>query len=353
MSVVTDPRQVRALLSVLRARSVALACFCTENSWTTEAILQSAAIAAERMGLKAAPVSVAFTASYPQRSHLRNYWAGGELALGFRSVMTDIRTLAGEGGPYEASMALPHLDHGQPDGDRGLLEEHADEFAMVMFDGGGLPFDVNIERTAAYVERFRDRVVIEGALLELKESSQGGAAPELSTPAQAQRFLDATGCDLIVPNVGTEHRAAAAGMARYDRRRARQISRAVGSRLVLHGTSSLSSSEVASLAEDGFIKVNVWTAIERVGSDSIVRYALENLGHILRRDQMDELAESGLIGPEMVSEDYVRARFGGEIAPRLTHFPLYEFRKRWVDAVVSLLLPYFEAFGYRRLAGAL
>ena len=84
-----------------------------------------------------------------------------------------------------------------------------------------------------------------------------------------------------------------------------------------------------------------------------MRYALENLGRILRRDQMAALAQSGLIGAQMVSEDYVRARFGGEIVPRLTHFPLHEFRKRWVDGVVRLLLPCFEAFGYRRLAGVL
>ena len=137
MSVVADPHEIRALLSTLRERRVALACFCTENSWTTEAILRAAVTAAGTMRLKAVPVCVAFTGAYPQRSHLGNYWVGGDLELGFRSVMADIWSLAGEGGPYGACTALPQLDHGQPDGDRGILENHADELAIVMFDGGG------------------------------------------------------------------------------------------------------------------------------------------------------------------------------------------------------------------------
>jgi len=351
MPVVTEPEETRELLDRVRQAGAALACFCTENSWTTEAILRATTVAARRLGVDKPPVCVGFTASYQARSQLGNYWVGGDWRVGLKGVLDDMRVLAAPDGPYGECRVLPQLDHGQPVADREILERWADELAIVMFDASSLPLDENIELTADYAARFGDRVVIEGAVDELKEASAAGEAFELTTPAQARRFLERTGCDLIVPNVGTEHRAARAGTARYHGERAREIARAVGPRLVLHGSSSLPIEEAETLPSDGFVKVNLWTLIERKGAESIADYLLENAGDILSRSKTEELVKAGLLGGKVLAERRSAGGSGREIGPKLTHFPLYEFRRRWVEKAVQTLAPYFDAFGYARLAG--
>ncbi len=340
MPIVCDPVQTRRLLELLRERRVALPAFCTENSWTSEAVLRAAVEAGRRHGLPEPPVAVGFTASYPGRSNLGNYTACGDLRVGFRAAMADLRALCALGGPYGRCRVLPHLDHGQPGGDRWLLEEHVDQFAIVMFDAGALAMEENARRTADYVRRFGERVVIEGAVAELKEA---GAAEQvaLTTPQQAERFLEETGCDLIVPNVGTEHRAAEEGRISYHGERARRIAAAVGPRLVLHGTSSMGRDDLAAVPGDGFVKVNVWTAIERTGGAWLAERVLRGAGRMMERGRLEGLARGGLAG---------EAALEGA-GPHLDHFALGPIRRGWVAEVAKMLADYFDAFGYERLSG--
>jgi len=220
---------------------------------------------------------------------------------------------------------------------------------MVMFDASMEPLAENTARTADYVARFRERVVIEGAVGELTDASRGESALPLTTPEQARGFLDETGCDLIVPNVGTEHRAAEAGHARYHAERAREIAEAVGPCLVLHGTSCMGHADLSGVPRDGFVKVNVWTIIEVTGGRTLAEYALAQVGNLLERARVEELVAEGLLGQRVLSADYVEATCGGKIGPDLDHFPLVAFRRRWVEAVASMLERYFEMFGYGRL----
>ena len=64
------------------------------------------------------------------------------------------------------------------------------------------------------------------------------AGVSLTDPDAAERYYRATGVDLIVANLGTEHRADAATL-RYHGELARKITRRIGPRLCLHGTSSV------------------------------------------------------------------------------------------------------------------
>ena len=66
---------------------------------------------------------------------------------------------------------------------------------------------------------------------------------------QARKFLRDTGVDILVPNVGTEHRATA-DQVRYLSENAREISAALGKILCLHGTSSVKPEDL--LKEQGF-----------------------------------------------------------------------------------------------------
>ena len=344
MPVVTDPEQTRDLLDEMRQADAALPCFCTENSWTTEAILRATQQVGEELDVKAPPVSVAFTGAYHRRSNLRNWWLAEDMQTGFRSVTDEIRVLASEDGPYASCRVFPHLDHGDPDGDQWLMEEHADEFAMIMYDGGELSFEENVQRTKNYVESFGDRVVVEGAVAALKEASEDVEAFGLTTAGQAREFLERTGCDLIVPNVGTEHRASEAGVARYHPERAQEVAEAAGPVLVLHGTSSLADDELARLPGDGIVKVNVWTVIERKGAEAMARYLLENAADMVPASALKELADAGLFPHDRVP----RSNHPG---PQVTHFPLVEWRKRWTDQVASTLVNIFKSLGYANLAG--
>src|SRR5208283_4710470 len=108
---------------------------------------------------------------------------------------------------------------------------------------------------------------------------------EPTTAAQAARFLRETGVDLLVPNVGTEHRATA-NQAKYLSARAREISAATGRILCLHGTSSLSQSELSQLPDDGFIKINVYTTLAVHGGQAVARNVLNNVGNIFDEEQL-------------------------------------------------------------------
>jgi len=349
MPLVTDPGETRNLIARFQDRRVALPCFCTENLWTTEAILRAAVQAGRRFGLPRPPVCVGFTAGYHARSNLDGYLECAEPSLGLRAVLGDLELLTSRDGPYRDVQALPALDHGQPDADRPLLEGQADALAIVMFDGSALPLEENMARTADYVTRMHERVVVEGAVDELKEAALGGDAFGLTTVEQAERFLAETGCDLIVANVGTEHRAAEAGRGRYDGARARAIAQAVGPRLVLHGTSCLGDADLSMLPRDGVVKVNIWTIIERKGAEAAARHVLGALGHMVSADVVEELVREGLLGSAFASEEALRERFGA-VGPRLDTFPLLNLRRRWIESVSRELLRYFEMFGYARLA---
>jgi fructose/tagatose bisphosphate aldolase len=83
--------------------------------------------------------------------------------------------------------------------------------ASFIFDASMLPIEENQRRTADYVARNRKRVVIEGCpdkvyerdeLLELER--QGHTS--LSKAKEIADYVSSTGVDLIVPNLGTEHR---------------------------------------------------------------------------------------------------------------------------------------------------
>jgi fructose-bisphosphate aldolase class II len=266
--------------------------------------------------------------------------------------MGDLSVLMDEEGPYAACRVFPMLDHGQPEGDRWLLEEDLDSFAMVMFDASEWPFEENLARTADYVARFGERVVVEGAVAELKEARDAGKAFPMTTPGQAERFLRETGCDLIVPNVGTEHRAAEVGEAAYHPERAREIAAAVGPNLVLHGTSCMGEADLSGVPHDGFVKVNVWTIIEKTGAEQLAEFALREVGNLVERERAERWVKAGLLPSEALSPERVERDFGGYVGPDLDYFPLINLRDRWVQAVADVLERYFAMFGYERLRTA-
>lgn len=350
MPLITDRKGVLEQISRAREKQVAIPCFCMENRATTEAIVRAAHEMGNEFGLKRPPVIIGMTGAYPGWSNCGHVFSCENVLLGAHALINDVKLLTGPGSPYQNVSALLMLDHGQPDLDAQLLHNRLDQFSIVMYDCSHHPLDDNIRMTAQYVEQHGKEVVIEGAVDELKEATAEGAF-DLTTVEQAERYLRETGVDLIVPNVGTEHRAAAAGKVQYHGERVREIRVKIGQRMVVHGTSSLGDGDLRSLPGDGIIKVNIWTILERKGGQAVARHVVRELGNILDEDGIRELHDQGYLSDKYFTDAYKANTCEGRIAPKLDSVTCSSRRDVWIGTVVPTMKHYYSMFGYERLKG--
>jgi fructose/tagatose bisphosphate aldolase len=163
-----------------------------------------------------------------------------------------------------------------------------------MYDASALPFDQNIKLTAQFVEKHRHEIVIEGACDEIMDAT-GEVRSTLTTPDQAIEYINQTGVDFIVANLGTEHRASSADL-KYHGDMARQISKLTGPKLVLHGTSSVGNDQIRNLFEDGIAKVNIWTILERNSAPVLFEDMVRNASKITGKEKAQTMIKAGLLG---------------------------------------------------------
>lgn len=345
MALIADASQARETIQEAREKGVALINLNPECPRGIEACLRAAKSFGERVGAPDVPFFLSICGTYHGRPQIKLYTSLGDPWLGFEAWMSQVQFYTHPDGPFGKIRVMTHLDHGQPDGDAEILERRLSKLSSVMFDASTLPFDENIRATAAYVERHRGQVVVEGAVDEIFESGTGEQKNQITTVAQARRYVEATGCDLIVPNLGTEHRASAREL-RYHGDQARAISGAVGKLLVLHGTSSLSPKDFTHLKDDGIIKVNIWTAIEKAGAQSCVRKALDELGNTFTEADLRAMADAGVVGPQCLDAGYRDAKCGGRFWPKLDHFAEAVRRDAWVAGAQPLVEACLRDLGY-------
>ena len=236
MPLISDYQQVKDIYQEAAELGIGLQVFCAEDRETLEAILASVLEYGQQIGKNNLPIIPAWTSRYPGRSQMTLVSACGDPVLGSNLMFSDLESFMGDTSPYRNLRVMPHLDHAFPWLDGDILINMADKFASVMCDASAKPFDENIRLTAEYVDRIKKRVVVEGAVDEIFEFGNDGEKNEPTTPDQAERFLRETGVDILVPNVGTEHRATA-DKVNYLSNSAREISLRVGKILCLHGTS--------------------------------------------------------------------------------------------------------------------
>jgi fructose-bisphosphate aldolase class II len=146
-------------------------------------------------------------------------------------------------------------------------------FDAVIYDGAQLPHEENISNTKEVVEYARAKnpnCLVEAEIGFIGKSSnvldsipEGAALSEfLTTPDQAQKFLEATGVDMLAPAVGNIH-----GMLknmpnpRLDIERIHAISEATNIPLVLHGGSGISVEDFKSAIMSGICIVHINTEI--------------------------------------------------------------------------------------------
>jgi fructose/tagatose bisphosphate aldolase len=276
-------------------RGWVLPAFNTENQTCLEAILAAAAEHAASLGVPDMPVIVGLTNTYRHRAQTVEYTRTGAWTLGLRLFLDDAAALCSADSPFRDLHVMIHMDHIQWDSDADLLTSDLGRFSSIMFDASPLPFDDNIRRTAAFVAAHGRTLLIEGACDEIPEASEAGPVV-LTTPDMAEQYIRQTGVDIIVANLGTEHRASAKEL-QYHGDLARAITARIGPHICLHGTSSVSPDQVRSLFDDGICKVNVWTALERDSTPALMEAMLRNAARVVGETNARELAAAGLLGP--------------------------------------------------------
>ncbi|PKI91090.1 fructose-bisphosphate aldolase [Actinomycetales bacterium SN12] len=158
-----------------------------------------------------------------------------------------------------------HLDHAErPE----LVDEAiALGFGSVMFDGGRLDYEQNVELTADVASRARAAgVYIEAELGEIG-GKDGAHAPGVRTdPDEARAFVEATGVDSLAVAVGSSHamldRSASLDIDLIGR--LKSALRGIGRTgcdipLVLHGSSGVADDVIVQAVRAGMTKINVST----------------------------------------------------------------------------------------------
>ncbi len=293
MPVITERKEVLGIYEEAEKKGWVIPCLCTENLTTTEAILQAALEYGKDKSIPDIPVIVAITNQYDHRTQSAYYTHTRRWDIGLKLFMADLGVLMSSGSPYENLRVMVHLDHTQFDDDADLLSWDMKQFSSIMFDASKVPLDQNITLTKKFVEAQGSNIVIEGACDEIVDAT-GQDKSELTTAEKAEDFFRKTGVDLIVANLGTEHRASGADLKYYGDY-ARKIKEKIGTRIVLHGASSVHGEQIAHLIEDGVCKVNIWTALERDSSPVLLKLMVQNASKTGGSDMVGELIKEGYL----------------------------------------------------------
>ncbi len=348
MPLVTDYKAVKEIYQEAMARGVSLPSFCVEDRETLEAILAAALDKGKEIGVDDLPVVPSWTCRYPGRSQMGLLTACGDPVLGTNLMLSDLAAFMGETSPYRRLRVLPHLDHAFPWLDGDIMRNYTDKFASIMCDASEKPFEANVRLTAQYAEEVRGRVLVEGAVDEIYESGSNQPKNEPTTVEQAERFLRETGVDILVPNVGTEHRSTAAQVA-YRSDRAQEISSRVGKILCLHGSSSVRAQDLGHLPADGFVKVNIFTVLAVRGGQAVARMVLDNVGNIFDEQELTSLVEADVLGRSALEPRCGATRL--PLKPKLDFVANPRRRDAWFNAVRETCRRFYDAFNYRGFRG--
>lgn len=303
MPIIKDGNQAREIINKISESGKSIPCFCTESVYTTEAIFKGAKVFKETKNIKGKlPVIIAFTASYEDRQQLKNYTGLSDFREGILAVKADIERLLRDDGPYNDLDVIVHLDHAQPGNDNWIVEEYSDFISSVMWDCSHYSLKDNIKMMQEFVGKYKNNFVIEGAVDEIynysTDNTKGEVIDNITDANTAERYYNETGVDLIVANLGTEHRRTE-GTVEYHGKEARDISSKLGRHLVLHGTSSLKEDELQNLPKDGIVKVNLWGNLESVPGKLLAEEIIKNIKNILSKDQINNLIETGFLNEKL------------------------------------------------------
>ncbi len=289
MSVITDKLKALEVIEQCRENKISMAIFCTASHWNTEAILLAASRYAKKHDIERIPLAIALTFNYKYMPQASRVTYGRNPKEGFISVMEHLKVLCGgENSTYSNVVVLPHLDHADPVKDQWALTEGLDYLASVMFDAQKYPYEENIALTKEYVESCKQKVLIEGIMEELSVEGNSKGQGDDAYIEKALKYISSTKVDFLVADLGTEQQSSVAGKCSYRGDRAKQLTASLGKpMLVLHGTSCLDKHQMTTLAQDGIIRVNMWTRIAREAGQYAANRVMERIGGIKNGDFED------------------------------------------------------------------
>ena len=299
MPIIKRREEVLEVYAEAAKKGWVIPCLCTENLTTTEAVISAASEFARAHGLKSVPVTLAATVRYEHRPQAVNYTHSRFWKTGLELFRSDAEVLMREGGGYDNVDLMLHLDHVQHDLDQELCESDLSQYSSIMYDASTLPLEENIEKTKAFVEKKGKEILVEGACDEIIDAG-GETHNDITTAEKCRDYVRRTGVDLVVANLGTEHRASGREL-QYHGDAARAIKAEIGPRIVLHGTSSVSNDQLKKLFDDGVCKVNIWTALERDASPALFEFLVKNASRAAGPDMVEKLKEEGYLTEKCVT----------------------------------------------------
>lgn len=142
-------------------------------------------------------------------------------------------------------------------------------FDMVIIDGADLTFDDNVKHTKMCVEYAKEvskltgrDILVEAELgyigsgSNIKDEIPEGAGIK-TDPLEAEKFVKATGIDLLAPSIGSVHGLIKSGKPHIDGHLARDIRDITGIPLVLHGGSGLRDEDFTNAIASGVAIVHI------------------------------------------------------------------------------------------------
>ncbi|MCC6520395.1 class II fructose-bisphosphate aldolase family protein [Candidatus Nomurabacteria bacterium] len=165
-------------------------------------------------------------------------------------------------------------------------------FDMVIIDGAKLPHEENIaltkqcvEYARAYTARTGRDVLVEAELgyigsgSDIKDHIPEGAGV-LTTPEDAQDFVDKTGVDVFAPSVGSIHGLIKSGKPHIDADLVKRIKETVHIPLVLHGGSGLRDEDFTNAIKAGISVVHINSEIRLAYRDAVEHFIEQNPNEI-------------------------------------------------------------------------
>jgi len=147
-------------------------------------------------------------------------------------------------------------------------------FDAIVFDRSALPFEQNVRQTKEAVESLKaikPDILVEGEIGDIGTGSEiHEKAPDLSkgltTPTQAEKFVESTGIDILAPAVGNMHgmlQSMVQGETKkhLDIARIAQIKDAAKVPLTLHGGSGTADEDLRSAIAAGINIVHINTEL--------------------------------------------------------------------------------------------
>ncbi len=369
MPLILDHDGTRELYDLCARNHLTMARIGYSDQDQIHGIVRGAARFASDHGISRLPIGIFATVGHYIFQQLPRYLEAGHqlpsrggnasayrrrLMLNVRLATDFMRTITDPAwSDFGAVHVTHHYDHGHHTLPGGVVstdellrdEDFVGHFSSVMFDDSHSPLEKNIENSTEYRKLLESRgtpKVLEGCLEEVAAGGEGIESSPFTDPEHIVRYLQETRFDLVVPNIGTESINARPVGVQWDvLDRIHQLD--VGSRLVVHGFSSirsLSVEEQRRLGTLGVVAMNAWSYIPQ----TIGKACLERSRNILDHHDKSkgfpvDFDEDGKPVYDPSNDANV---FFGPILDQVRDFRVHEI----ADSVYRIL----DNLGYARLA---